>query len=322
MELLKKLYKIHSPSRQEGAMISYLRNYLTYLRCDVRVDEIGNIYVTKGKGTPYPCIVAHTDEVHTYKPKDYRIIETKDNIFGYSNKNKCSVGTGADDKNGIWVALKCLELYDNIKVAFFVSEEIGCIGSQSADLTFFDDCRFVLQCDRQGGKGFVTKIYGLPLCGDDFVNDIRLQNFGYHVTDGLMTDVYQLKSDGLSVSTCNICCGYYNPHTDKEYTVKSELYNCLDLVMHIIEDTDKVYPHQAKLDDELYFATAGYVDERLYDIERTDDELLDFAYYWYSTYPISKEELNRYFISCQIVLTEEKLTEIYEQTIYLYNENN
>jgi hypothetical protein len=35
-------------------------------------------------------------------------------------------GLGADDKNGIWIALQCLKKYDTVKVAFFVSEEVGC----------------------------------------------------------------------------------------------------------------------------------------------------------------------------------------------------
>jgi hypothetical protein len=40
-------------------------------------------------------------------------------------------------------------------------------------------------------------------------------------------------------------CGYYNPHTDEEFTVISDLLNALDLVEHIITTCTDVYPHEA-----------------------------------------------------------------------------
>ena len=58
-------------------------------------------------------------------------------IVGYDHRHKRMVGIGADDKNGIWICLKCLEDFKAVKCAFFVQEEVGRIGSSHADMTFF-----------------------------------------------------------------------------------------------------------------------------------------------------------------------------------------
>lgn len=60
----------------------------------------------------------------------------------------------------------------------------------------------------------------------------------------MMTDVEALKNNDLGVSVVNMSCGYHRPHTDEEYTVKSELLNCLKFVEHIIDSCPAVYPHK------------------------------------------------------------------------------
>lgn len=63
LNLLKDLYKINSHSREEENirqfLLSYLKKHYTGIR--VHTDSLGNIYVTKGHATHYPCIVAHMD---------------------------------------------------------------------------------------------------------------------------------------------------------------------------------------------------------------------------------------------------------------------
>ena len=63
----------------------------------------------------------------------------------------------------------------------------------------------------------------------------------------MMTDVQELKERGLQVSCINLSCGYYEPHTDHEFTIKKDLMNCLSLVEHIIENCTDTYPHQAEI---------------------------------------------------------------------------
>lgn len=244
MKLLKNLYEISSPSGREKQMIRFITGWLKKRGIRYRVDPFGNIYAVKGNSKTYPCIVAHTDEVHGIRSRDYEVVSLRDEIvFGYDSKNKRFTGTGADDKNGIWVCLKCLEEFECIKCVFFAGEETGCTGSRMADMGFFGDCRYVLECDRKGSGDLVTSISGVELCSDRFLNDIDAMSYGYRPVSGLMTDVLILKEMGIEVSCANISCGYYEPHTDKEYTVISDLENCLRFVQSIIRNCTQVYPH-------------------------------------------------------------------------------
>lgn len=248
MELLKQLYKIHSPSGNERVMKKFVRKYVKRYIPDtiLKSDRKGNLYIIKGIAETYPCIVAHLDQVQRVHSKDFIPIETEELIFGYSPRHRKQEGLGADDKNGIWIALKCLEKCDTLKVVFFVEEEIGCRGSNEADMDFFRDCRFVIQPDRRGYKDLITNIGWTELCSDDFLKATGYENFDYEIAEGLMTDILALKGRGLGISCINLSCGYYEPHTDNEFTVKHDLLNCLHLVNYIIETCTDVYPHSCQ----------------------------------------------------------------------------
>ena len=244
-ELLYDLYRIYSPSRGEKRLKKFVKNYIRTNIPGVEIthDNVGNIYAKKGAGDSFPCVVSHLDQVQKVHESDFMCIEVEGKVFGFSPKSMEMRGLGADDKNGVWVCLQCLAKFDNIKCAFFVGEEIGCVGSSDADMKFFEDCRFVLQCDRRNGHDLITSIWG-DLCSEEFLADTDFKDFGYKETDGLSTDVGTLKDNGLKVSCVNMSCGYYAPHTDEEYTDLSELQHCLDFVCHIIGKCTKVYPHE------------------------------------------------------------------------------
>ena len=216
----------------------------------VTCDKPGNIYVTKGVSETYPCIVAHLDQVQDRHSKDFTTYEAEDIIIGFSPKRREQQGLGADDKCGIWIGLRCLLEFDAIKLAFFVGEEIGCKGSSAADMDFFTDCRFVIEPDRRESKDLITQIGWQQMCSEEFLQDTGYKDFGYEVTDGMMTDIETLKERGLNVSCINLSCGYYKPHTDQEFVHKPALRNCLDFVRHIISTCTKAYPHVDE--DSLY----------------------------------------------------------------------
>lgn len=244
MKLLKKLYAISSPSNNEKEMLSFIKSLLKGANIPYTQDVKGNIYATKGDSDEYPCVVCHVDEVHKVRKSGYKVVETDGIIYGINTKTMAYEGIGADDKNGIWVCIKALSEFDVVKCAFFVAEEVGCIGSNAADMKFFDDCRFVLQCDRKGSSDFITNASCTELCSDEFLKDANISKFGYKEEHGMMTDVITLKENGLKVSACNISCGYYNPHSNNEMTRISDLLNCYELVKSIITNCTKVYPHQ------------------------------------------------------------------------------
>lgn len=300
MKLLKQLYKIHSPSGNEKAIRKFILGYINKNIPGVKIknDHIGNLYFTKGKAETYPCVVAHLDQVQKIHSKDFKAVETENIIFGYSPGNRRKEGPGADDKNGIWIALKCLEKYECIKVALFVSEEAGCIGSRNADMSFFEDTRFVVEPDRKGYGDIITEISCCSLCSNEFLMDTGFERFGYKEESGMMTDVLELKERGLKVSCINLSCGYYEPHTDDEFTVKKDLFNCLRLVEHIIENCLPVYPHE----DSGFGYRYGYgdIDEEteIWEILSYDPELSaeDLYEMYHTNYPnLSEEDFERIY---------------------------
>lgn len=267
-ELLKQLYCIYSPSRNTKKMSRFLKKQITRRGGTYIKDQAGNILVTKGVAETYPCLASHYDQVSNHRhPKDFRCIESGDIIMGYSNSHKMQCGLGADDKNGIFICLNALEKYDVIKIAFFADEEIGCQGSSVVDLSFFADCRFVIEPDRRGGSDLITTMSGTQVCSEEFVTDIGFQSFGYDHADGTITDVLTMLENGLGISCLNLSCGYYNAHTNEEVTVVSELENCQNFVFHMIDTMQNVYPFEF-MDKWSYGGYSNYEfwDDTEYDI--------------------------------------------------------
>lgn len=280
--LLKQLFCIHSKSRKEGKLIKFLWNLIRqkYPEASIKCDKLGNMYITKGKSETYPCIVAHLDQVQERHSKDFRCYESEDIIIGFSPKHREQQGLGADDKVGLWIGLKCLQKFDAIKLAFFVGEEIGCKGSQEADMDFFKDCRFVIEPDRREANDLITVIGWTSLCSDEFLKDIGYKKFGYKETEGAMTDIETLKDNGLAISCINLSCGYYKPHSDQEFVYKPAVSNCLAFVEHIIKTCTKVYPH---VDDTARYERQNYYGDiyddfygEIYDM-LTNDPSLSFG---------------------------------------------
>lgn len=280
--LLKQLFQIHSKSGKEGKIRKFIWNWVRQNVPNAKIvcDKPGNLYITKGKSETYPCIVAHMDQVQEKHSKDFIAYEVEDIIIGFSPKHREMQSGGADDSNGIWIGLKCLQKFDALKLAFFVGEEVGCKGSGQAEMEFFSDCRFVIEPDRKGAEDLITQIGWTPLCSDDFLKDIGFKKFGYKETDGMMTDIEALKDNGLAISCINLSCGYYKPHTDQEFVYKPALSNCLAFVEHIIKTCTKVYPHvdmtsQYERENYYYDVYDDYYSE-IYDM-LTNDPSLSFG---------------------------------------------
>lgn len=205
----------------------------------------GNIYVTKGQKESYSCMVAHMDTVHDIA-EGLVAVQVGRNITGINPITMRQSGIGGDDKVGVFIALETLRLFDNIKIAFFRDEETGCQGSYLADLGFFDDCNFVLQCDRQGHRDFVVEAGGIALSSIVFQEAVSplLRAYQYKAAKGLMTDVMALKEIGVACSVANLSCGYFNPHRDDEFVNLDCVSRCLRLVVSIIQELGDIhFPH-------------------------------------------------------------------------------
>ena len=237
MHLLTQLYKINSKSSKEDKIKSFLLDSLHLLPISVETDAIGNLFITKGVADLYPCVAAHLDEIHA--PCQREVVVEGDIIYTVNNLwNR--VGCGADDKNGLWIIYYLLYSEPILKVALFVQEErdgdlTGCRGARACDLSFFDNVKYILECDRKGASDVVRIGKGdIELCSSDFIPLPILQKYNYEMVLGGKTDVVELKMRGLNIPVCNISCGYYNAHKNSEYTKFSELENCLAFVKQII----------------------------------------------------------------------------------------
>lgn len=258
LQEFKNLLQVPSKSYYEDQMVEHIKSVLdTIDGVEYFVDDLKNIYVTKGGSEYKPMFVAHTDTVHqlvdeivvtefqTSKPYTYgRYFDsTEFKALKALTPDGKPTGIGGDDKCGIFICLELLKKLDNVKVGLFMAEEVGCIGSSGCDLNFLKDVGYIVQFDAPGNhliteicsgvrmferdSEFFTKAF--PVIENGMGTQMELQSHPY-------TDVSVLKKKS-DVACINISCGYYNMHTSNEFIVIDdveraikvgvELYNTL-----------------------------------------------------------------------------------------------
>ena len=254
-ELLIHLYGIHATSGHEWPLISFIKDYIeTQIpEANIRLDKLGNLYITKGNaGVGYPTLSCHLDQVQELHSDDFETKTEDGMLYGWSEKNQRREGLGADDKNGIFICLRCLEKCPRLKVFMAVGEEKGCIGSNRADMSFFNDSLYVLEPDCKGGEEIHTNLRGIPCASKEFEQALQADANDYTITDGKTSDILALTLNGIGVSCANIPAGYYLPHKDDEYTIISELNHSLSYVRYLIQNLDRRYPHEYKSETQLW----------------------------------------------------------------------
>jgi hypothetical protein len=267
-------------NKEQEQIVPTLNAYLEALnlrmkgKLKIENDTHGNIFVTKGKGSLYPCIVSHLDQVHKYA-QNKTIFQNGDYLLAFDGPRQ--IGTGGDDLVGVFMCLQLLEDYNFIKVVFFVAEEVGCIGSSACDLSYFDDCMFIGQADRKNNSDFINYSNGVQLFGEEFSTFVApvLKDYNYKECVGIATDAGCLSKRNVGIACFNISCGYYNPHTSTEYVSIKDVTNCYNVICDIISNSDKRFlftrptvtygskPTEAK--SELYEALyEGFKKSKLY----------------------------------------------------------
>lgn len=225
---------------KEDLMREYITNILNKSGISNYVDKYGNIYATKGDSDYYPCVVAHIDTVHSIE--EFTVHEDNYILTAIDSSGK-QTGIGGDNKAGVFVCLELLERFDTIKAAFFVSEEVGCLGSYLSDPEFFKNVGYALQFDAPYNNWVSHYSDGVKLFSidSDFFDklnpifeknlpDYSISSLGYHP----YTDVSALKSL-YNFSCVNYSVGYYNMHSKSEYVSILDVDLCLKTAIDIIE---------------------------------------------------------------------------------------
>ena len=241
IDLLKEILSIPSFSSEEGKLINYLENYLSNKDVSMEIDSQGNIIVTKGKSDCYPCLVAHTDTVHALVDEiDIREVErvnsqgeSKPALTGYLPKSDIPTGCGGDDKAGVFICLQLLDLFEEIKIFFPISEEIGCVGTKGAKAEWFSDVGYFIQFDSPENDTMSLSLRAKRLFDEngvfwnickDLIHDHGIVQLQHHS----FTDVGYL-GERNQVDCLNLAAGYYNYHKQNEYVILDDVQNAIDL---------------------------------------------------------------------------------------------
>ena len=235
-----------------------LSKYENQTHIDVKLDAKGNLYLTKGIADFYPCFVAHMDTVHQKETINIReeIIQQCDQEFTkwYAINNQgFKTGIGGDDKAGVFEALTVFNALDVCKVALFVEEERGCLGSKLLDKEFFKNVGYCIQFD--GPEDFMVT----QVCVDQvlFKQD---SDFGKIVTKIIpaicgekiryfvhpYTDIWQIKA--LTDLCCiNVPAGYFNMHSTSEFVILEIVAKSCELGLALAEGLgQKQYIYKAE----------------------------------------------------------------------------
>ena len=259
-EKLKNILSVPTYTWEEDQLIEYVTNILDKKGYEYYVDNLGSIYITKGKSNHYPCLVAHLDSVH--KIKDYKVVEElqlnaqgekKPSLVGYDLVSGERCGVGGDDKAGVFICLELLDKFDNIKAFFPVAEEIGCEGSKAADESFFTDVGYAVQFDSTENNTMSKTLLGVKLYeeGGEFINKCENLILEHGISEWRhhpYTDTMVLK-EKFDFSCLNFAAGYYGWHSSTEYVVIEDVQNAINLGEKVITELgNKKYPYKHKID--------------------------------------------------------------------------
>jgi len=255
LELLSRLLAVPTCSRHEDEMVAFLVEHLrqngTYRCGKIVTDEWNNVFIRKGGTGVVPCVAAHLDTVHPLR--QIKVVEQDGIMFGV-DENGQRTGIGADDKAGVYICLQLLERFDDIAVALFAAEEIGCVGAHYAPAAWFNGVGYVIEFDCPGSGLVSYTSSGVRLFANDgeFIRTAApvLQEHGstrwqHHP----YSDVKEVRKR-FPISCVNLSCGYHNWHRADEYLVLDEVEAALAAGEALISALGcRSYPFELDVDD-------------------------------------------------------------------------
>lgn len=235
---------------KDDDIMPYIYNELKTINCKIDEDKIGNIIITKGMNQFKPCVTAHLDSYHD--DCNVQIIQTENWIMGIDKDKGCQSTIGADDRNGIILALALLKTVDNIKVIFCQDEEMGCIGSNQLKDKQLKGISYLIGLDRKStcGNEAITFTNGMDIASKGFKNLIKpiLTRNKYILSDkGVYSDIGVL-CEKTQISGINLSVGYYREHTSSESVNINDFINAYDVLVDMIKNipSNKQYGYNVK----------------------------------------------------------------------------
>ena len=269
--LLTQSKSYHTEDMQEAVLDLVKRNaHMHNLRI---VTSGGNIMVTKGilgEGEVYPGIAAHLDTVHPIVDI-YRVLVDTISSGTASRQFFSLTGIGGDDKCGIFILLSILfsRKVEKVKAFFFVDEEVGCIGAGKAvreHKDWFSDVGYLIEADRRGSSDIILSYSGSETVSPAFKEILLTEGakpqFTFKPAAGSISDVMKIQED-TGISSINLSCGYYNPHSADEFIDESDMLKSRDFIVHLLKKFGPTsYPH--KVEKKIYTYPSLYTpgDER------------------------------------------------------------
>ena len=274
LNLLEEMYLAHSPSFDEFEMFEIVTRELDKMGIKYEVDEYLQIYSIKENT---PLLSAHMDQVGVNRvakivrkngliygggivKSKLKTVKKKTKKTSFKKKIKKTPSfaygnIGADDKNGVFIALAALAKAPNTSFIFSTGEEAGGNIGVLLEKVDVSKCLYGIVLDRKGNGDIIGLMN--DYCTKTFekaVHRIGLE-FGYEPSQGIFSD-----ADALSnyISCVNVSVGYYNAHTEQEYTVIRDLKKALRFTLSILWRVKKNFaaPDKKAFDDYWYYS--GY----------------------------------------------------------------
>ena len=149
-------------------------------------------------------------------------------------------GIGGDDRCGVYALLKLHEI-SKIKpfLLFCCDEEIGGYGAHDFASDYkrgifpadFTELKCLVEFDRRGKKDAVYYE-----C-DNKQFEKYITSKGFRTAHGSFSDISVI-APVMGVAAVNLCCGYYNAHSQHEYIKMNELNAVIKKASGIIEDVN------------------------------------------------------------------------------------
>lgn len=210
-------------------------------------DEYGNMYGVYPGSDCKCCIAAHLDQVEAGDIST--VIELDGYLFG-EDENGDPANLGADDKNGVWVAMEAAKNLRHPKLAFFLDEETGRNGSKACDPAFFADIACTIVVDRKGDKEIIYEGRNRQYATLLHVL-FKAINPDWNYETGISCDADSIRK---YCDCINISCGCYKCHTRQEYTCVAELEESLMAVHRFLDAKYDLFPVFDNINDFRYIA--------------------------------------------------------------------